>query len=463
MRNRNYLYIFLISIGLIMAFGVGCKKEGAFLAEKPNEALKVPSSLSDYQSLLQNESLFNNSDPNLGSLAAGEFNVTSDVWLAASTMTEKNAYIWAKDVYQGEVVNDWNGLYRQVYTANVVLDGLSKLKIAQGQETLFNEVKGTALFLRAIAFYNLVQTFTLPYNKATAATDLGIPLRLTSDLNIKVPRAPEQQCYDKILQDLKLSLTLLPSEVSFITRPNIAAANALLARIYLATGDYVQAQTYADACLALNNSIVDYNTLAPSDYSLTSGSTYLPEELYHTDMIGYSIFSFTSAIVDTSIYQSYDQNDLRKSLFFTIYDNHLRFKGSYDYIQYNNFSGLATDEVLLIRSECKARLGNVPAALSDLNLLLVNRYKTGTFVPYPSSLTADQVLQLVINERIKELYYRGLRWTDLRRLNQDDRFKVTLMRTVNGNNYSLPPNDPRYAYPLPDQEIQLNSLPQNQR
>jgi len=463
MKNRKFLYISLICFGLMSAFFASCKKEDAFLAEKPNEALEVPSSLSDYQSLLQNEGLFNNSDPNLGSLAAGEFNVTSDVWLAASTMTERNAYIWAKDIYQGEVVNDWNGLYRQVYTANVVLDGLSNLKIAQGQQTLFNEVKGTAMFLRAIAFYNLVQTFALPYNKASAGTDLGIPLRLSSDLNIKYQRATEQQCYDQILQDLKLSLTFLPSKVSFITRPNLTAANALLARIYLATGDYAQALSYADACLAQNGAIVDYNTLSPADYSLTSNSTYLPEELFHTDMISYTIFSFTSAIVDTTIYQSYDQNDLRKSMFFTIYDSHLRFKGSYDYIQYNNFSGLATDEIYLVRSECNARLGNVTAALADLNLLLVNRYKTGTFVPYPSSLTADQVLQLVINERIKELYYRGLRWTDLRRLNQDARFKVTLTRMINGNTYTLPPNDPRYAYPLPDQEIQLNNLPQNQR
>jgi starch-binding outer membrane protein, SusD/RagB family len=463
MKNRNFLFGLLIGIVQFTSLLAGCKKEDAFLAEKPNETLEVPSSLSDYQSLLQNEGLFNNSDPNLGSLAAGEFNVTTDVWLAASTMTERNAYIWAKDIYQGEMVNDWDGLYRQVYTANVVLDGLSSLKIAQGQETSFKEVKGTALFLRAIAFYNLVQTFALPYNKATAGTDLGIPLRLSSDLNIKYQRATEQQCYDQILQDLKLSFTLLPSKVSFITRPNVTAANALLARIYLATGDYAQALSYANACLALNSSIVDYNTLAPADYSLTSSSTYLPEELFHTDMVGYSISSFTSAIVDTTIYQSYDQNDLRKTMFFTIYDSHLRFKGSYDYIQYGTFSGLATDEIYLIRSECNARLGNVMAALADLNLLLTNRYKTGTFVPYPSSLTADQVLQLVINERTKELYYRGLRWTDLRRLNQDDRFKVTLTRTINGSTYSLPANDPRYAYPLPDQEIQLNNLPQNQR
>jgi hypothetical protein len=117
----------------------------------------------------------------------------------------------------------------------------------------------------------------------------------------------------------------------------------------------------------------------------------------------------------------------------------------------------------LIRSECNARLGNVQTAINDLNSLLINRYKKGSYVPYTTALSGGQLLTVILNERIKELYYRGLRWTDLRRLNLDDRFKVTLNRSVNGNNYSLPPNDPRYAYPIPDQEIQLSGIQQNQR
>jgi len=68
-----------------------------------------------------------------------------------------------------------------------------------------------------------------------------------------------------------------------------------------------------------------------------------------------------------------------------------------------------------------------------------------------------------LKERRKELLFRGLRWTDLRRLNLDPRFAVTLARNVSGQIYSLPPEDPRYAWPIPDDEIQASGIPQNPR
>ena len=59
---------------------------------------------------------------------------------------------------------------------------------------------------------------------------------------------------------------------------------------------------------------------------------------------------------------------------------------------------------------------------------------------------------------------RGLRWTDLRRLNRDPRYAVTLTRSINGTTYMLPPNDARYVYPIPDAVIAANpGMEQNVR
>jgi len=58
---------------------------------------------------------------------------------------------------------------------------------------------------------------------------------------------------------------------------------------------------------------------------------------------------------------------------------------------------------------------------------------------------------------------RGQRWTDLKRLNKDSRFAVTLSRTVQGTTYTLPPNDPRYALLIPSEVILNSSMPQNAR
>jgi len=59
---------------------------------------------------------------------------------------------------------------------------------------------------------------------------------------------------------------------------------------------------------------------------------------------------------------------------------------------------------------------------------------------------------------------RGTRWIDLRRLNKEGLYTTNLQRVVNGTVYTLPANDPRYTYPIPDEVIQFNpSMPQNPR
>jgi hypothetical protein len=100
--------------------------------------------------------------------------------------------------------------------------------------------------------------------------------------------------------------------------------------------------------------------------------------------------------------------------------------------------------------------------MNDLNTLLMTRWKTGTFVPYQAA-NADDALQQILTERKKELLFRGTRWADLRRLNKDSKFAMTLTRIINGVTYTLPPNDPRYAMPIPDNEISLSGIPQNAR
>jgi hypothetical protein len=126
------------------------------------------------------------------------------------------------------------------------------------------------------------------------------------------------------------------------------------------------------------------------------------------------------------------------------------------------YDGLAVDEIYLIKAECRARAGDRDGAMDVLNTLLKARWKTGTFVAYTAA-NADEALLIVLKERKKELLLRGLGWTDLRRLNREPKFAVTLQRKAGGVTYTLPPNDPRYAFPIPDIEIKLGGLAQNQR
>ncbi len=110
------------------------------------------------------------------------------------------------------------------------------------------------------------------------------------------------------------------------------------------------------------------------------------------------------------------------------------------------------DELYLVRAESYARAGNATAAMADLNTLLRTRWQAGTYTDMVAA-SPDDALAKILPERRKELLFRNIRWADLKRLNKDTRFAVTLSRTVNGTTYTLPPNDLRYQVLLPEDAV----------
>jgi starch-binding outer membrane protein, SusD/RagB family len=455
--NQNIQLIIFCTL-FVLAFS--CTKEKEFLDEKPNASLLVPASLDDYELLLLGEGTFNaNSDPAIGSVSTEEYYLTTDLWSALSAASDRNAYIWEKDIWQNEAgTSNWANPYRQVYYANIVLDGIDKLDISSSEITKYNRLKGTALFYRAYVFSSMLQLYSQPYDSATAAADLGIPLRLSSDFNINVQRANVKESYDQIIQDLEKALSLLPANAAIRTQPSKCATNALLARIYLSMRAYAKAFQYANAALLMNNSIVDYNSLTPGTTALSTN--YLAEDIYHVTQSNPGALSRNTMIVDSSLYKLYAANDLRRSHFFTVVNGQNRFRGTYDY-KGNRFSGLATDELYLIRAECSARGGNVSAAMNDLNTLLQKRWKSGTYIDMTAVNETDAIAK-ILTERRKELCFRGIRLSDLKRLNREG-YNLSITRVINGKTYILPPNSPLYQFPIPNIEINLSGIQQNPR
>jgi len=59
------------------------------------------------------------------------------------------------------------------------------------------------------------------------------------------------------------------------------------------------------------------------------------------------------------------------------------FKGSYSGANNSSlFGGIGVDEIFLIRAECFARNGDITSTITDLNTILIKRWKTGTIVPF---------------------------------------------------------------------------------
>jgi hypothetical protein len=452
--NILRLYSLLLCWGII-----SCHKKD-FLDEKPSSNVLVPTTLEDFQQLLDNEATLNVT-PSLGELSADNFYISPAYWQVL-TKKEKNAYIWANDIYEGEgKVTDWNIPYQQVLYANVVLDGLTKVAQTTSNQQQWNNMKGAALFIRAHAFYNLAQVFALPYKVETSITDLGIPLKLTPNVDEVVKRATLEETYTQILNDLQEAKDLLPTAITFyLNRPNKPAANALLARVYLSMQNYERAGEYANNCLKLFNALIDYNTKDASiirPFERANAETMYQCKFNETNVVK----SIPTCMVDTLLYSQYSVNDLRRSLFFTLNSSgKMYFKSGYNATSFA-FTGLATDEMYLIRAECRARAGNVADAMRDLNTLLIQRWKTGTFTPYTATLKED-ALNKILDERRKEMPLRGVRWTDIRRLNLE-KPGITPIRILNNQTYTLPANSSRYALPIPPDVILMGHYLQNDR
>lgn len=456
MKMNCITYIAILAIGMLAS----CSKQDEFLAAKTSQSLTVPNTLMEYYALLKQEDLFNSNESAMGTLTADDdFYITTDVWKKAALATERNAYIWKEDIYENEIadISSWTDAYAKVYVANVVLEGIGTIK--SDDITLFNEIKGTALFFRALAFYNLIQTFCVPYDAATANEDMGIILKVTSDLEKKEGRASLKTSYDQVFKDLGEALELLPARSSVLTRPSKVAVHALLARINLAIHRFEPAYTHAAAVLETGPVLTDFNTLTPTISVLSTKP--LEECLFVSSLKALSFISRRNAVVRDELHQLYANNDLRKTKYFNIETNALRFRGTYD-IRGQKFSGLAMDEVYLIAAECLARRGDADEACSYLNQLLRKRYVTNTYVDFLSS-DKETVLQKILEERRKELVFRGIRYTDIKRYNKYDKKNIIIKRNIDGMEYVLGPNNNRYVFPIPKTEIELNNIPQNLR
>lgn len=452
----------ITKIGLMLLMGMQLACAPEFLDVKPNKALVVPSKLSDYRALLDAATVAMNQGPGLQVLAGDEF-YHPESNLNNLNFIERNSYLWAERIFEGKGALDWEYPYKAIFNANIAIDGLSKIKRDAANQKEWDQIYGSALFYRAFSVYSLADVFAAPYVQSTAGSLPGIPYRTEMDVNEIVGRGTLAQTYEKIISELLQADELLDEPMVYVHRPSGAAVKAALARIYLSIGDYDKAEAMATVALAVQGKLLDYNALNPASArqfpSPFAGTN--PEIIFHYNLSGYSLVSSPLTGVDTVLYNSYQKDDLRKSYFFVQRPSGaFGFKGSYSGGA-GLYGGLVTDELYLIRAECYARKKQVDLALADLNLLLRARFKKDTFVPLTA--TGETILELVLTERKKELLARGLRWSDLRRLNQDPRFAITLKRKVNGVEYVLPPNNNRYVFPIPDDEITLSGIEQNPR
>lgn len=450
-------------LGFFFFLYAGCGK--SFLEVKSDVSLAIPQTLADYQGLLDNStSLMNiNSAHQLGILSADELDVKLPDWQNTSISYIKSSYIWEKDALIGERIPDWENGYKRIMTANIVLDALNEIPRTTDPES-WDHVKGGALFFRAFNYYQLAQLFCKPFVLETATTDLGIPLRLEADITLKSYRHSVAEVYDQILNDLEAALELLPFRVPVKMRPSQQATMGLLSKVYLAMGRYEEALEYANMSLDIHDGLIDYRTIpigSQFTFAADRGESN-PEVIFHCYFGPPPLLTHSTMNVSEELLALYEEGDLRMSVLYSVRPNgSIIFRGSFTgTVSY--FTGLTTSELFLIKAECLVRLNRLQEALVGLNHLLRLRYSTDKF-KFIESQDEVAILKRIINERRKELAFRGVRWEDLRRYNRDVGLSKMIQRHLGERIYVLEPSSPRYVLSIPQVVIDLTEMPQNER
>ncbi len=444
---KQYIYKLLIASLFCMA---SCTK---FLEDKTNKTSTVPSTLEDMQALLDAGNQLNlGSYPFFLEACTDDFLLT-DAGYNNLDVFDRQVYIFQNpELYSAtEKLILWRDAYKAIAIANTVLDGLSDIKILKGLDP--NNIKGQALFHRAFMHFILLQIYAPPFDEKGNNNIPGIAIKLSSDINDKTKRSTVGECYRSVIQDFEEAADLLPNELGIVTRPNKISAHAALSRVYMAMEDYGNAKKYAELVLTRYDKLMDLNSMnvdASFPYPAMNEETLFFAYSNGTTMFGGSRGSYMA----DDLLSMYDTHDLRfRANYKKGNDGRYTFKGHYvGSGTYLFFVGLTTSEVLLNAAESNTRLGNATLGKEQLNALLQNRIEKQFFVPVTET-NSEALLKIIIKERRKELVRRGLRWSDLRRLNKDERFKKEIVRvvTVDGKTeqFKLLPNSRDYIFNIP--------------
>lgn len=352
-----------------------------------------------------------------------------------------------------DVTRTWTSAYRAINVANTVISALNVVTDANTK----SEIEGKALFIRGIMHFELVRLYALPFDAAGPNTNLGVPIvtkavLTTDDIVTSAARNTVAEVYTAVENDLKTAITKLANS------DDKYAAMAFLARVYLQEGKHSLARDMA-------NSII-----TDGPYELITSSLEAPFRTKNSDEgifeikqneqsnAGTSNDGLTTfyasyqnstggdvgrgdANVNNAFYASFEDNDKRKTEL--IYEgtgakSGLFTKKWYDY--FGNIPVARLTEQYLIRAETNFRLGtnigDTPA--NDINTLR-NRAGLDDVVP---------TLDIILNEREKELAFEGFRLHDYKRTK----------RSIGTFAY----NDPKLVFPIPNREISANkALVQN--
>jgi hypothetical protein len=305
----------------------------------------------------------------------------------------------------------WSNAYNYIYHANAILEGISLSNKLTPQ--VKSRVKGEAEFVRAFVYFYLVNLYG------------DLPLVLTTDYlaNAGLPRSTKDQIYQQIVADL-LSAQTLPDYGERI-RPNKWVAVALLARVYLYTEKWVEAE--AQATTLINNTALftlESDLERVFDTKSKEAIWQMKQNIpWLNTWDGYNfipLYPPANVTMSNKLMETFEPDDLRKTWIGTLLNDSdsslyyfpYKYKEPYASVLKEHYMVFRLAEQYLIRAEARAQQDNLAGAITDLNAI---RERAG--LPDIDPDISNQDLLLAIEkERQTELFAEwGHRWFDLKR------------------------------------------------
>lgn len=328
----------------------------------------------------------------------------------------------------------WNNLYEVISRANYAIKYIPG--VYGGNDAFGKQLLGQAYALRAMAYFYAVRVWgdvpliTVPYES------------IEQDVFIK--KTDKEIVLDQIEEDLIFASENCVENYGgerdriLITQ---GVANALLTHVYMWRGNYEDAIVTAEK--VLDNNL--YSLVSINDWSKIFTSGYSNESIFEVGYnetqtnqlrVLYALGSDSHYFPSEAFRDSFEEGDLRKDLIYDVTQEDPRkiwkffgqgFSDESADPSENNIVLLRLADIMLLKAEAHAVLGETQEALRLLNLI---RERAGL-----SELDEQQAIDMygtvesaILHERFIELSFEGYRWFDLVRTGK----AIEVMEPING-------------------------------
>lgn len=356
-------------------------------------------------------------------------------------------------VDNSESGNAWSASYQGISRTNRILAELDDDPDISSD--LADQIRGEALFIRSLLYYNL----------AVAFGNIPLQLEAVSSPDVEINQVDASTIYDQISGDLQAVVdnNLLPSGYTGedIGRATSGAAATLLGKIYLTMGQNSDAETVLRTVEGQYELLDNYDDLwgpnnennAESIFEVQFRAGGIGEGSRFTDIYtplgeggGVGGGNAPQALTDEIIEDVFDQdNDERYWATFDTTD-----AGAYYVEKFasepfgpfdadNNWIELRYADVLLMLAEA---IGESTEAYDYINEVR-DRAGLGDIGPVDPGTFEEKLLE----ERRREFAFENKRWPDLKRFG--------MAKEVMSNHLGVSESDVKLLYPIPQQEINV--------